>query len=113
MYTGQAAVFSNREDWQFLPYSIEDDSTGELVDLTSATISYEISDKGCQLITGTTGDGTILLVENDTFQITIPRASITSICAGTYDMGLTVLNAGLTISLIVGSIAVLDGGVPR
>jgi hypothetical protein len=113
MFTGQAAVFSNREDWTFTPYSIEDDSTGELVDLTSASIIVEISDQnGCQLITGSIDDGKILLVASDTFQIKIPRSSVTNLCAGTYGIGVNVTNAGETISLIVGTISVLNGRVP-
>lgn len=113
MYTGQAAVFSNREDWKFVPYSVEDDDTGELVDLTSTDIVAEVSDQsGCMLLTGSTDDGKITLVESDTFQILFPRVSVTSICPGTYNVGVTVENAGMTISLIIGTIAVLNGGVP-
>jgi hypothetical protein len=36
MYSGQVALFSNREDWQFDPMDIYDDDTGEAVDLPPA-----------------------------------------------------------------------------
>lgn len=115
-YIGQLAVFSNREDWQFSPIDVYDDDSGEAIDLTGATISYGIyEDAGCsgrQVLAGKSGDGTVLLVESTVFQITIPRSSITGLCSGTYSMGITVENAGITASLFAGDIAVIEGNVP-
>ncbi len=116
MFTGQLAVFSNREDWQFDPMDMYDDDAGEAIDLSDATITYGIYEgpdcSGCQILTGGTDDGTIILSEDTVFQITIPRTSVTNLCAGTYSMGITVENADLTKSLFAGNIAVIEGNVP-
>jgi hypothetical protein len=112
MYTGELAVFSNREDWEFQPMDIYDDDAGEAIDLTSATIAYGIYDEnGCQILSGASGDSTVTLVEDTVFQIAIPRSSITSRCAGSYRVGITVENADITKSLIAGTISVLNGNV--
>lgn len=113
MYTGQIASFSNREDWEFPIMDIIDDDTGDALDLSDSTISYGIYDANkCVVVSGTTGDGTITLTDDTSFQILVPRSTATSQCAGSYTMGITVENADITKSLFAGTITVLDGSVP-
>lgn len=113
MLIGELARFSNREDWEFPVMDVWDDDAGEAIDLTAATIDYGLYDSsGCLLISGETGDGTITLTDDTTFQIVIARSDITSRCAGSYRFGITVENADITKSLFSGTISVSDGNVP-
>lgn len=112
MYVGSLPEASNREDYEYLA-QIADSDTGDLIDLSAATIVAQISDQnGCQKILLGTASGEITLPESDTFRIYIPRASMTNLCAGQYRFGLTVENASQTTSFISGTISVFDGNVP-
>lgn len=113
MFHGSLPEASNREDYEYIA-QIADSDTGDLIDLSAATIVAQISDQnGCQRILLGTSSGEITLPEADTFRIFIPRASMAQLCAGQYRFGLTVENASQTTSFISGSISVLDGNVPR
>lgn len=96
-------------------FDIVDDDTGEAVDLTTATLVFDICDPGCcsPRISASTDNGMITLTGSTVFRVFIPLASMECLCAGTYDVGATVKNAGQTESLIIGSIAILDGNVSR
>lgn len=113
MYHGSLPATSNREDFEVI-FQLVDEDTGDLIDLSAATIVAQISDQnGCQRILLGTSSGEITLPETTTFRILIPRASMACLCAGQYRVGLTVENAGLTTSFIIGTLPVLDGNVPR
>lgn len=113
MFTGSLPVASNREDYEYIAQIVDDD-TNEPIDLTAAILVAQISDQdGCKRISLGTSTGEITLVETGTFRILTPRSSMTSLCAGQYNVGLTVENAGLTTSFIIGTLPVLDGNVPR
>lgn len=113
MFTGSLPVASNREDYEYIAQIVDDD-TNEPIDLTAAILVAQISDQdGCKRISLGTSTGEITLVEPGTFRILIPRSSMASLCAGQYNVGLTVESAGLTTSFIIGTLPVLDGNVPR
>lgn len=113
MYVGSLPEASNREDYEYLAQIVDSD-TGDLINLTSATIVAQISDQsGCQKILLGTASGEITLPDVGTFRILIPRASMTCLCAGQYHVGITVKNSDLTTSFIIGTLPVLDGNVPR
>lgn len=114
MFTGQVAVATNRQDLELI-YDIVDDDTGEPIDLTSATIVFDICDRDrCSpRISATTDNGMITLVGSTAFRVFIPLDDMTGLCAGTYSVGATVENADITESLIVGEIAIMDGKVSR
>ena len=60
--------------------------TGDPIDLTAATIEFDISEPGCRpLITATTENGKITLVEDTTFRVAILRSEMANLCAGQYD----------------------------
>lgn len=131
MYQGSLAQFTNREDWQFPVMEIVDDDTGDLIDLTQALITVGIYAKptgaagsvfadayydswgqdACMVLTGSTLDGTITLPSNTSFQILFTREEIINFF-GTFNVGVTVQNAGLTKSFIAGTVSVVQGYVP-
>lgn len=113
MYVGSLPEASNREDYEYIAQIVDSD-TGDLIDLSAATIVAQISDQdGCQKILLNTANNKITLPNINTFRILIPRASMSALCAGQYRVGLTVENAGQTTSFIIGTLPVLDGNVPR
>lgn len=113
MFHGALPEATNREDYPYIGQIVDDD-TGEAIDLSAATIVAQVSDQdGCQRILLGTSTGEITIIDVGTFQILIPRSSMTTLCAGQYRVGLTVENAGITTSFIVGTLPVLDGNVPR
>lgn len=113
MFHGSLPEASNREDYEYIAQIVDSD-TGDLIDLSAATIVAQISDQdGCQKILLGTETGEITLPETTTFRILIPRASMACLCAGQYRVGLTVENADQTTSFIIGTLPVLDGNVPR
>lgn len=113
MYQGSLPATSNREDFEAI-FQLVDEDTGDLIDLTSARIVFDISEPGCRpLITATTANGKITLIETTTFRVAIPRAEMANLCAGQYDVGATVENSGETRSFLIGALPVLDGRVAR
>jgi len=113
MYQGSLPATSNREDFEAI-FQLVDEDTGDPIDLTAATIEFDISEPGCRpLITATTDNGKITLVEDTTFRVFIARDEMACLCAGQYDVGATVENEGETRSFLIGSLPVLDGRVSR
>lgn len=119
MFRGQLAESSNRQDLIYIAQLI-DEATGEAADLTAATLTFELSGIGssspCLVARNDVDDAAdvlgITLVEDTTFRVFIPRASMSSLCAGTYEVGLTIENDDITEQIIAGTIAVLNGNVP-
>lgn len=111
MYQGTLEPTSNREDFERL-FQLVDEDTGDLIDLTSASIVFDISEPGCSpRIIATTENGKITLVEDSVFRVFIARSEMACLCNGQYDVGSTIENAGETKSFIIGSLPVLDGRV--
>lgn len=111
MYQGSIAPASNRADFERL-FQIIDEDTGSPIDLSTATIVFEIAEPGCRpVISATTDNGKITIVENSVLRVFIPRSEMTSLCAGQYELGATVENADQTESFLVGNLSVLDGRV--
>ena len=108
MYRGQVTEASNREDVELF-YQLVDEDTGDVIDLTTSTIECRVTDQGgCQRLSASLNNG-ITLVEDMTMRIFIPRSDMTSLCAGTYPIGVTIKNDDVTKSLIAGTLAVVDG----
>lgn len=116
MYEGNLARVSNRADWIDV-VEITDAETGELIDLTEASIVLELRpqfDFDCApLLTATTGNGKIVVVALGQVQFTFSRDEMIAIRPGTYDAGLTVSRTGITEQLIIATVAVLDGIVRK
>lgn len=110
MFTGQIAVVSNREDFEIM-YEAVDDDTNDSIDLTSASVDFEIRENGCRRIVASTGNGKITLVEPSVFRVFIGKDEMKCLCSGSYEVGATVENDDITRSLIIGTINVLDGVV--
>lgn len=112
MKTGSLDAVSNRATFQ-TERQLIDTETNQPIDLTGATIVFEIRRKdGCgPLLLATTENGKILFADSYTYQVTFSRDEMKTLCAETYDVGLTATRGDFTSQIIVGSLPVLDGDV--
>jgi hypothetical protein len=102
-----SAETSNR-DWNY-QFEVDDEDTGEPIDLTGAFIAIAITDSdGCQKIYATTDNGMIAIVSIGVITLTIPYSK-TDLCAGTYEIGGYYQLNGDTPDLLGGTIAVRKG----
>jgi hypothetical protein len=119
MYTGTLEAVSNRQDWQFIRQLIDDD-TGDPVDLTGASIVFEIREQpddqqynvpawpGATL-SATTENGKITIIDTGAFQVWFTPSDMQSLRAGYYDVGCTITANGLTTQLMAAELPVVDG----
>jgi hypothetical protein len=99
---------TSSRDWNY-QFEIDDEETGEPIDLTGAVISIGIFDQnGCQRITATMDNGKLSIDGLGIVSMRIPYSE-TNLCAGTYDIGGYLQINGETLDLIEGSIAVRTG----
>ncbi len=114
MYTGTLAAASNKADWKFT-ISLYDPDSGDVVDLTSATVKLSVREQNSRrtVLSGSTGDGKITLSDptNGECQVWFTPTDMAAFsCAGTFDVGVTILlSTGLTYQLIAGQLPVIDG----
>jgi hypothetical protein len=95
---------SNREDYVDSWEALDEDD--EAIDLTGATIVYEIRDPVSRSVTAATVE-----IETTTFTATIPVATMRSLCAKDYDVGCTIKIEDVTTQFFVGTLPVVDGVV--
>lgn len=104
---------SNCEDWR-LECEIIDDGTGEPVDLTGASIVFDVRrsrEYDC-LLSASTENGLITLGPDvGEFVIAIPVDQMQQLRRGTHDVGCTVTLLNKISQLFVGTIPVIDGVV--
>jgi hypothetical protein len=106
---------SNRADW-FGAFELINDDTGEVItDLTGVTVKLAVRPKGhghCYpSLTGTTEDGIISIIGEGVIEWHFPASRMACVCAGTYDIGITVTRDDLTDQELIASLPVIDGVV--
>lgn len=124
MYTGQVAVISNKATWQSDVVELVDDGDGSTVDLTnSGTVDivvtirgqspgtyrdYSSVNSGCVIATASIANGKVT-IPGPGFQWQFEVADLSSLCAGTYRLGVKVTINGFVNDMIDGTIAVVQG----
>lgn len=88
-----------------------DATTNQPLDTTDADFNLQVSECGTSMLTASTDDATIIIPETGTIQFTFTADQMNSLEPGTtYDVGLTMTtNTGKT-QLLVGSLAIINGG---
>jgi hypothetical protein len=111
MRMGTLDPASNRATFQTIR-QIVDTETGEAADLSGATITFEIRERGClgAVLSATNGDG-IGLADAYTYQVTFSETAMRGLKEGTYEVGLTIERDGITTQVIIGLLPVHDGVV--
>jgi hypothetical protein len=113
MYTGQVATISNRATWRSDVVELvdeDDDTTTDLTAVVALDIEVTISDlDGCTpRATATIANGKVT-VPGPGFQWQFEDTDLSSLCAGTYRLGVKVTMDGFITDVIDGSIAVIEG----
>lgn len=96
---------SNRADYSDSWSAMDEDNVA--IDLTDATIVFEVADPvtGSIVVTGTVAISTTI------FTVTIPRATMTGLDPQTYRVGCTIEQDDTTEQFFVGEFPVYDGVV--
>jgi hypothetical protein len=104
---------SNRADW-IEAIEIRDDDDNDLIDLTGCEIILTVKDEdGCQVLTGSTADGSIVIVSTGVAEFSFPRSRMANLRADTYEVGGTLSRDGDTMQFLIGQLPVVDGVVTR
>lgn len=121
---------TNRESWT-LTLTVNDDDTGDLIDLTGATIQFEIRYSGPQrgsmpvggaipyydfgpmidegpILTASIGSG-ITVTGVGAFTVYFSEANMRTLCPGTYDVGCTLTRDVDARQLLRGKLPILSG----
>lgn len=114
MYLGSLPPVSNRAGWQFIR-DVVDDDTDEVIDLSAATIVFEVRDKcGRVVLSATTSNGKATVIDTGTMMISFPATDMKTLCAGTYEVGCTIQNGDAEPQqFLIGTLPVLDGVVTQ
>lgn len=98
---------TNRADW-VQPIQVNDNDSGDLIDLTGAAINVRMVDKnGCDKFTLTVGSG-IEIVSTGVIEFTVDDAVMATICPGSYDIGGIYRLNDETNDLFVGTVTIVD-----
>ena len=112
MFTGQFDVISNKATWLSKVVEAVDDA-GDQIDFTPASdITVTIKDMdGCVLATATLTNSKVILTSPAPagLQWQFEVTDLSSLCAGTYRLGVKITISGFVTDLIDGTIAVAEG----
>ncbi len=99
---------SNRADW-IITFELIDDDTDEVItNLDDVTVRFQVR-KGCApILTALTGD-THVTVTSGVIEVRFTASQMSGVCAGTYEVGLTIERDGLVEQEIIGSLPVVEG----
>lgn len=114
MFTGRLSPVSNRATW-IEQIGLTDTDSEEPIDLEEADIVVEVRDPEtkCLLLSATTDNDKVEIIdgEDGIFQWTFSVDEMSDLCAGIYDVGITVTQEDVVTQLMAGSIQVIDGVV--
>lgn len=111
MYIAQLEPVSNRADWLGTIELVNDDTNEIITNLTGVTAKIYVSSKiPCyRILSGTTEDGHIQLIDGGIISWQFTAAEMAPVCAGTYDIGITIERDDITQQELIGSLPVVDG----
>lgn len=113
MYSGPLLPVSNQANWTYRDEAT-DEETGDPVDLTGASITFEVRDSSnCIVLSASTSNGKITIVDTGVFEVAFTRAEMQQVEAGTYDVGCVITINGATPQFLIGTLPVLDGVVSQ
>lgn len=114
IYRGSLGEISNKADWISRVYTLVNEDDNTEVDLSNPALTVAIwiviRKPGCRnnLISGSLSDGKIIL--NGTgFQWNFTPDDLSVLCAGTYDVGVSVSIDDIKYDVILASVSVVEG----
>lgn len=116
MYTGQVAVISNKATWRSDVIELVDEDDGTTTDLSTVspldivvTISeFPICCSPTALATASIANSKVTVI-GPGFQWQFEVGDLSSLCAGTYRLGVKVTIDDFVVDLIDGTITVVEG----
>lgn len=115
MYDAQFSPVSNRADWH-MPFEIINDDTGlAITDFSDVSVILEVRKRDYydRAITASTANGKIVDLGTGVLEMRIPRSEMTSVCPGTYEIGVTIERDDFTSQYLIGLLPIVDGIVNR
>jgi hypothetical protein len=118
MYTGQVDSITNKQTWRSIVYELVDEFDGTTTDLTNPALNLDIvvtirdiSDQCCSSSPLATAsiDNSKVTIPGPGFQWQFEVSDLSSLCAGTYRLGVKVTINDFVQDFIVGTIAILEG----
>jgi hypothetical protein len=111
MYEAQLKPVSNRADWLETIELIDDDTGQVITDLSEVTVKLEVRQMpNCyRALTGSSDDGHVTYPGNGVIQWHFTKSEMSNLCAGTYEIGVTVTLDDFTEQELIGSLPVVDG----
>lgn len=113
MYQGSLAPISNRSDWIGTLELVNDD-TGEIItDLTGVDFLLELRERLCRTprLKATFDNGKAIDAGSGVIQWQFTPSEMSCICAGSYELGITITRDGVTEQELIATQTVLDGVV--
>lgn len=115
MYEGALAPISNRADWIGTLELVNDDTGEIIIDLSGVEFLLVLRDRLCRTprLTATFDNGKATDAGNGVIQWQFTRDEMSSLCADSYEIGITITRDGVTEQELIATQPVLDGVVNR
>lgn len=113
MFTGSLEPVSNRATWRE-QCRVWDSETGQPFDISEATEIVVQVGQDCwrPLFSAKLSSNTVNLIDDNTaFEFVFSADQMKCLCAGTYEVGITITVNGDVESLVIGTLPVMDGNV--
>ena len=113
MYSVSFPFQSNKSSWTYVGMITDMDDNP--IDISSCSMVFAIREKnGVQRMQATTDNGKITYPSLGTFRWFFTKDEMGSLCAKTYETGLTLTNddGTQTIQLSIGPLPIVDGNMP-
>lgn len=99
---------SNRADW-IETVAFVDPETDDLIDLSGATIAVTLNEMdGCPRLTAAAQ-----IITTGVAQFIFTRDQMMTLCAGPYSVGATLERDGATVQVVIATVPVMNGLVPK
>lgn len=115
MYQTIFPPVSNRADWVQWCEIVNDDTGEPIEDISDLAITVEVRDQSCgrAALSAGTSNGKVSIIAPGVFQWSFTLPEMSQLCAGTYEIGVTIERDEFTTQLLIGTLPVVDGIVSR
>ena len=113
-YRGTFNEVSNREDWIIDIEIVEDTDDEDAVDISEATITFEVQDGLCQKLLATTGNGKVTFPNGGTdglFRVSFPYTEMDDLAEKNYEVGCVITLDGVRRQLLVVTVPIVEGHI--
>lgn len=115
MFDARFEPVSNRADWAQTFEIIDDDNGTIITDFTGVSVLIEVREQGCfsPRLSASFDNGKVTDQGNGILEWLFPRSEMVGVCAGSYEIGVTIERDDFTSQFIIGVVPVVSGIVSR